>query len=151
MTIAAALTRLDGPGARGLLRERALGDDDPGRRMQALNALAASAGERSVNILGRALRPDFEPKVRMTALRALGRVGGDSARHALKRATRDVDPEISLAAEEALAAGPSEEWGAMPRVTIARRDAGPGWRPEAAPYPLIAASRAAPAAHGCDT
>ena len=36
----AALTRLDGPGARGLLRERALADEDAELRMQALNALA---------------------------------------------------------------------------------------------------------------
>jgi hypothetical protein len=44
----------------------------------------------------------------MNAIRALGRVGGDSARHALERATRDVDPEISLAAEQALAAWPED-------------------------------------------
>ena len=102
----AALTRLDGPGARGLLRARALGDDDPGLRMQALNALASSSGERAVNVLGQALRHDPEPRVRISAIRALGRVGGAWARRALERATRDFDPEISLAAERALAARP---------------------------------------------
>jgi hypothetical protein len=102
----AALTRLDGPGARGLLRARALGDDDPGLRMQALNALASSRGERAVNVLGRALRHDPELRVRISAIRALGRVGGDWARRSLERATRDFDPEISLAAERALAARP---------------------------------------------
>jgi hypothetical protein len=100
----AALTRLEGTGSRALLRERALGDDDPGLRVQALNALATTAGDRSINVLGQALRQDPEPKVRMTAIRALGRVGGDWARRSLERATRDVDPEISLAAEQALAA-----------------------------------------------
>jgi hypothetical protein len=82
----AALTRLDGPGARGLLRARALGDDDPGLRMQALNALASSRGERAVNVLGRALRHDPELRVRISAIRALGRVGGDWARRSLERA-----------------------------------------------------------------
>ena len=102
----AALTRLDGPGARALLRERALGDDDPGLRMQALNALAASRGERAINVIAAALRQESEPKVRMSAIRALGRVGGDWARRSLERAARDADPDISLAAEQALAAWP---------------------------------------------
>ena len=102
----AALTRFEGPGARALLRERALGDDDPGLRMQALNALAASRGERAINVIAAALRQDSEPKVRMSAIRALGRVGGDWARHSLERAARDADPDISLAAEQALAAWP---------------------------------------------
>jgi len=97
-----ALTRLEGPGARGLLRERGLGDEDAGLRTQALNALATSAGERSINVLGRALRDDPEPEVRMGAISALQRVGGDWA-------SRDLDPEISAAAEQALAAWPEEE------------------------------------------
>jgi HEAT repeats/HEAT repeat len=105
----AALSRLDGPGARGLLRERALADDDPGLRMQALNALASSRGERAVNVVAQALRQDPEPKVRLSAIRALGRVGGDWARRYLEAAARDRDPEISLAAEQALAAWPAEE------------------------------------------
>ena len=42
----------------------------------------------------------------MSALRVLGRVGGDWARRALEHATRDADPEISLAAERALGAWP---------------------------------------------
>ena len=102
----AALTRLDGLDTRGLLRERALEDDDPALRMQALNALAASAGDRSVNVIGQALRQDAEPEVRMAAIRALGRVGGDWARRYLERAVTDLDPEIGLAAEQALAAWP---------------------------------------------
>jgi HEAT repeats len=100
----AALARLEAPDARGLLRAQALGDDGPGLRMQALNALASSSGERAVNVLGQALRQDPEPEVRVTAVRALGRVGGDWARLALERATRDQDREISVAAEQALAA-----------------------------------------------
>jgi len=102
----AALTRLDGPGARGLLRARALEDDDPGLRMQALNALASSRGERAVNVIGQALRQDPEPKVRTGAIRALGQVGGDWARRYLERAVINLDPEIRLAAEQALAAWP---------------------------------------------
>ncbi|HZA66333.1 MAG TPA: HEAT repeat domain-containing protein [Geminicoccaceae bacterium] len=105
----ATLTRLDGPAARGLLRERALRDEDAELRMQALNALAASRAERSVNVLARALRQDPEPAVRMSAVRALRRVGGDWARRALERAARDSDPEISLAAEQALAPWPVED------------------------------------------
>jgi HEAT repeat protein len=102
----AALIRLEGPGARGLLRERALRDEDAALRIQALNALASSRGDRSVNVLAQALRQDPEPEVRLSAIRALGRVGGDWARSYLRRAVRDRDPEISLAAEQALAAGP---------------------------------------------
>jgi HEAT repeat protein len=105
----AALSRLDAPGARGLLRDLALGDDDAGLRMQALNALASSRGERAINVVNQALRRDPEPGVRMSAIRALGRVGGNWARRALERAARDVDPAISLAAEEALAAWPQED------------------------------------------
>jgi hypothetical protein len=102
----AALTRLEGPGARGLLRERALADDDPELRMQALNALATSSGDRSINVLAQALRDDPVPTVREAAVSALGRVGGDWARRHLERAARDPDPRISLAAEQALAAWP---------------------------------------------
>ena len=102
----AALTRLEGPGARKLLRERALGDDDAELRMQALNALASSDGERSVNLLGQALRDDGDLEVRKAAISALQRVGGDWARHSLARAAGDPDPEISLAAKQALAASP---------------------------------------------
>lgn len=40
----------------------------------------------------------------MSAIRALGRMGGDWARRSLERAARDADPDISLAAERALAA-----------------------------------------------
>lgn len=102
----AALTRLDAPGARGALREWALRDDDAGLRRQALNALASSRGERAVNILAAALYQDPESKVRVSAIRALGRVGGDWARRYLERAVMDLDPEIGLAAEQALAAWP---------------------------------------------
>jgi HEAT repeat protein len=102
----AALTRLDGPTARGLLRERALADDDPTLRMQALNALASSRAERAVNVVAQALRQDPEPKVRLTAIHALGRVGGDLARRYLERAVLDLDREISFAAEQALASWP---------------------------------------------
>jgi hypothetical protein len=105
----AALTRLDAPGARGLLRARALDDDDPGLRMQALNALAASSRDRSVNVLAQALRQDPEPRVRAAAIRALGRLGGDWSRRILERAARDLDPATSLAAEQALAAWPEAE------------------------------------------
>lgn len=100
----AALTRLEGPSARRLLRERALADDDVGLRTQALNALARSEGERAIDVLAQALRQDPEPKVRINAIRALGRLGGDWARRTLERAARDLDPAISLAAERALAA-----------------------------------------------
>lgn len=102
----AALTRLDGSGVRGLLRERALDDDDSGLRMQALNALASSQGDRSVNILGRALRQDSEAQVRRAAIRALQRVGGSWARRYVEQAARDPDPELGLAAEQALAIWP---------------------------------------------
>jgi hypothetical protein len=97
----AALTRLDGPGARGLLRERALADDDPGLRMQALNALASSRGERAVNVIAQALHQDPEPAVRAAAVRALGRLG-DWAQRYLEGAARDPDPAVSQAAAEAL-------------------------------------------------
>jgi hypothetical protein len=100
----AALTRLGGPGARGLLRARALADADAELRMQALNALATSSGERSINVLAQALRDDPEPQVREAAVSALGRVGGDWARRYLERAARDPDPAISRTAEQALAA-----------------------------------------------
>jgi len=96
---------LDGLGARGLLREWALADDDPGQRIEAIDALASSRGERAVDVVARALRDDLEPNVRMSPIRALGRAGCDWARGHLRRATRDLDPEISLAAEEALASG----------------------------------------------
>ena len=100
----AALTRLDGPDARRLLRERALADDDAGLRMQALNALDQSEGERAINVLAQALRQDPESKVRMTAIRAFGRVGGAWARRAPGAGRpMDLDPEVRLAAEEALA------------------------------------------------
>jgi HEAT repeats len=105
----AALTRLDGPGARMLLRERALADDDPELRVQALNALAASRGERALNVLGQALGHDPDPEVRVSAVQALGRVGGDRARRTLQRAARDPDPAVSSAAEQALAAWPRAE------------------------------------------
>jgi HEAT repeats len=104
----AALTRLDGTGSRGLLRERALEDEDPGVRMQALNALASSRGDRAINVLAQALRQDPEPRVRMNAIRALGRIGGDWARRYLEGAARDLDPEVSLAAEQALADRPED-------------------------------------------
>jgi hypothetical protein len=103
----AALTRLEGPGVRSLLRDWALADEDAELRMQALNALASSRGNRSINILGQALRQDREPDVRLVAIEALGRVGGERARRALARA-RDLDPAISLAAEETLAAWPDD-------------------------------------------
>ena len=77
--------------------------------MQALNALAHSSGDRSVNVLAQALRQDPELEVRMSAIRALGRVGGDRARRSLERAARDPDPAIGLAAEQALAAWPPED------------------------------------------
>jgi hypothetical protein len=102
----AALTRLDAPGARGLLRARALGDQDPELRMQALNALATSEGERAVNLLGQALRDDAELEVREAAIAALQRVGGDRGRRAIERAARDPDPSIRTAAEQALKAWP---------------------------------------------
>ena len=88
----AALTRLEGPGARRLLRERALGDEDAELRMQALNALASSAGERSVNLLGQALRADADLEVRRAALAALQRVGGAFGR----RQTSSAPPPISI-------------------------------------------------------
>jgi len=44
------------------------------------------------------------PGWRIGAIRALGRLGGDRARRVLKQAARDLDPTISLAAEQALAA-----------------------------------------------
>jgi HEAT repeats len=102
----AALTRLGGPGARMLLRERALGDDDPELRIQALNALATSSGERSVNVLGQSLAQDLDPEVRKAAISALQRVGGEWARRPLERAVRDPDPRIRTAAEQALEARP---------------------------------------------
>jgi HEAT repeats len=105
----AALTRLEGPGARMLLRERALGDDDAELRMQALNALATTDGERSVNLLGQALRDDGDLEVRKAAISALQRVGGDWARRPLERAVRDPDPSIRTAAEQAL-----EAWSESP-------------------------------------
>jgi len=74
--------------------------------VQALNALATSAGERSVNVLGRALRQDPEPEVRMATIRALQRVGGDWGRRYVERAAADLDPEIGAAAEQALASWP---------------------------------------------
>jgi HEAT repeat protein len=92
---------------RSLLRDWALADEDAELRMQALNALASSRGNRSINILGQALRQDREPDVRLVAIEALGRVGGERARRALARA-RDLDPAISLAAEETLAAWPDD-------------------------------------------
>ena len=75
---------------------------------QALNTLARSEGERAINVLAQALRQDPEPKVRINAIRALGRLGGDWARRSLERAARDLDPAISLAAEQALAAWPED-------------------------------------------
>jgi hypothetical protein len=98
----AALTRLDGPEARRLLRERALADDHVEVRMQAVAALASANGARAVNVLGQALNHDPEPAVRMAAILALGRVGGNRARGALERAARDHHREIRLAAERAL-------------------------------------------------
>ncbi len=74
--------------------------------MQALNALATSDGERSVNLLGQALRDDGDPEVRKAAISALQRVGGDWARRPLERAARDPDPSIRTAAEQALEAWP---------------------------------------------
>jgi hypothetical protein len=83
-----------------------LGDQDADLRMQALNALATSAGERSVNVLGRALRQDPEPEVRVGAIRALQRVGGGWGRLYLEQAAAGLDAELSLAAEQALATWP---------------------------------------------
>ncbi len=105
----AALTRLEGPEARRLLRARALADDHVGLRTQALNALARSEGERAINVLAQALRQDPEPKVRINAIRALGRLGGDRARRTLERAARDLDPVIAVSAERALAAWPEAD------------------------------------------
>ena len=105
----ATLTRLEGPDARRLLRERALADDHLDLRTQALNTLARSEGERAINVLAQALRQDPEPKVRINAIRALGRLGGDRARRTLERAARDLDPAIGAAAERALAAWRSED------------------------------------------
>ena len=74
--------------------------------MQALNALAASQGERALNLVAQALRQDPEPEVRLTALRAFGRRGGDRARRYLERALMDLDPALGRAAEQVLAAWP---------------------------------------------
>lgn len=101
----AALTRLEGPGARMQLRRWALADQDPALRAQALSALATTAGERSVDVLGRALRRDPGPEVREAAIRALRRVGGARARRYVERA-RALDPELGFAAEQALAEWP---------------------------------------------
>jgi hypothetical protein len=100
----AALTRLKGPAAGRLLRQRAIEDADADLRAQAINAIATSRGERSVNVLARAIRQDPDPEIRRVAVRALGRIEGDLARRHLERATREGDPEISRAAEQALAA-----------------------------------------------
>jgi HEAT repeats len=102
----AALTRLEGPGAGMLLRERALRDEDAELRMQALNALASSAGERSVTVLGRILAQDADPQVREAAISALQRVGGDWGRRYVENAAADRDPKIRTAAEQALQAWP---------------------------------------------
>jgi hypothetical protein len=104
----AALTRIEGASAQRLLRERALEDEEPGLRIQALNALATSRGDRAINVLAQALRQDPEPRVRMSSIRALRRVGGSWARRYLEGATRDFDPEIGLAAEQALADWPED-------------------------------------------
>jgi hypothetical protein len=101
----AALTRLEGPGAGMLLRERALRDEDAELRMQALNALASSAGERSVTVLGRILAQDSDPQVREAAISALQRVGGWGRRY-VENAAADRDPKVRTAAEQALAAWP---------------------------------------------
>ena len=99
----AALTRLEGPAAGRLLRQRALEDADPDLRSQAINAIATSRGERSVNVLARAMREDPDPEIRRVAIQALGRVEGDWARRYLERAARTLDPELRSVAEQALA------------------------------------------------
>jgi HEAT repeat protein len=100
----AALTRLEGPAAGRLLRQRALEDADPDLRSQAINAIATSRGERSVNVLARAMREDPDPEIRRVAIQALGRVEGDWARRYLERAARTLAPELRSVAERALAA-----------------------------------------------
>jgi hypothetical protein len=105
----AALIRLEGPGASMLLRARALGDEDAELRMQALNALATSVGERSVAVLGRSLAQDSESQVREAAISALQRLGGDWGRRHVENAAADRDPRIRTAAEQAL-----RDWPASP-------------------------------------
>ena len=121
----AALTRLEGPGARRLLRERALGDQDAELRMQALNALATTDGERSVNLLGQALRDDADPEVRKAAISALQRVGGDWARRPLERAARS-RPSVS-AKPPSRPSRPGRELRRGRRAGAWRRRAG-AWR-----------------------
>jgi hypothetical protein len=99
----AALTRLEGPAADRLLRQRAIEDADADLRAQALNAIATSRGERSVNVLARALRQDPDPQIREVAIRALGRIEGEWARRYLERAARTLDRQLRRVAEETLA------------------------------------------------
>jgi HEAT repeat protein len=71
--------------------------------------MAISLHQRSINLLGQALRDDADPEVRKAAISALQRVGCERARRALERAARDPDPSISQAAEQAL-----QDWPESP-------------------------------------
>jgi hypothetical protein len=75
-------------------------------RSREANSLAATSGERSTRVLGRALRLEADLEVRLTAVRALERVGSGLARGYVERVARDSGGRIGRAAEQALAAWP---------------------------------------------
>jgi HEAT repeat protein len=100
----AALTRIKGRNAGALLRERALNDKDAPVRVQAINALAATAGAQAISTLGRVLRLERNPGVRSAAVDVLARLGGEPARTQVEYATLDAHSEVRAAARRALAA-----------------------------------------------
>src|SRR5581483_7996569 len=89
-------------GAEGFLAQTS--DVDPGRRLRAIEALAAIGGPGALEaLLARLSDPD--EGVRIRAAQLLGRMGDPRAREALSlAATSDPVPEVAAAAREAHAA-----------------------------------------------
>jgi hypothetical protein len=106
----AALTRVGGSNAGGLLQGAALNDGDADIRMQAINALAASPeAQRRTTAFVHVLRNDPDPKVRRSALLAMQRVGGDWGRSYLERIASDLEPDLRRIADRALLTWPQPQ------------------------------------------
>jgi HEAT repeat protein len=96
-----ALSRIGGPEAEGQLA-RALGDQSPMVRVQAVEALRRVSGVRAVPAIQAVLLGDGDASVRRAAARALGMLRAEPATSALNAAAHDPDPLVRQEVARAL-------------------------------------------------